>query len=116
MPEVERAVAASDDAFRRMLRTLVITQGFRDLSVETQLESAVQTRMASHMDEIDATVFEVADRLAAIDAGHHARVQNALRDQPDLAMQIGEAGGAHPAAARASRPRRPPPPLSEGEA
>jgi hypothetical protein len=105
-PEVKRAVATSDDAFRRMLRTLVITQGFRDLSVETQLESDVQARMASHMDEIDATVFEVADRLAAIDAAHHARVQSALRDQPDLAMQIGEAVDAHAAAAGLSRARR----------
>src|SRR5262245_48384160 len=34
--DVQQAVTASDDAFRRMLRTLVITQGFRDLSVETQ--------------------------------------------------------------------------------
>jgi hypothetical protein len=105
-PEVQRAVAASDDAFRRMLRTLVITQGFRDLSVETQLESDVQARMASHMDEIDATVFEVADRLAAIDAAQHARVQSALRDQPDLAMQIGEAVDAHAASAGLSRARR----------
>jgi hypothetical protein len=106
VPEVERAVATSDEAFRRMLRTLVITQGFRDLSVDTQLESDVQARMASHMDEIDATVFEVADRLAAIDAGQHARVQTALRDQPDLAMQIGEAVDAHAAAAGLSRARR----------
>jgi hypothetical protein len=89
-----------------MLRTLVITQGFRDLSVESQIESDVQARMASHMDEIDATVFEVADRLAAIDAAQHARVQSALRDQPDLAMQIGEAVDAHAAAAGLSRARR----------
>jgi len=66
----------------------------------------VQTRMASHMDEIDATVFEVADRLAAIDGAQHARVQSALRGQPDLAMQIGEAVDAHAAAAGLSRARR----------
>src|SRR5262245_41428104 len=28
-PDVQRVVEASDDAFRRMLRTLLITQGFR---------------------------------------------------------------------------------------
>jgi hypothetical protein len=105
-PAVQQTVSESDDAFRRMLRTLVITQGFRDLSVETQVEPAVQTRMASHMDEVDATVFEVADRLAAIDAAQHARVQRALRDQPDLAMQIGEAVDAHAAAAGLSGARR----------
>ena len=84
----------------------MITQGFRDLSVETQVEPAVQTRMAGHIDEVDATVFEVADRLAAIDAAQHARVQRALREQPDLAMQIGEAVDAHAAAAGLSGARR----------
>jgi hypothetical protein len=105
-PAMQQAVSESDDAFRRMLRTLVITQGFRDLSVEAQVEPAVQTRMATHMDEVDATVFEVADRLAAIDAAQHARVQRALRDQPDLAMQIGEAVDVHAAAAGLSGARR----------
>ena len=105
-PDVQRVVDESDDAFRRMLRTLLITQGFRDLSVETQVEPAVQARMADHMDEIDATVFEIADRLAGIDAAQHARVQAALRDKPDLAMQIGEAVDAHAAAAGLSRARR----------
>ena len=105
-PDAQRAVDESDDAFRRMLRTLLITQGFRDLSVETQVEPAVQARVADHMDEIDATVFEVADRLAGIDAAQHARVQAALRDKPDLAMQIGEAVDAHAAAAGLSRARR----------
>lgn len=105
-PAVQQTVSESDDAFRRMLRTLVITQGFRDLSVETQVEPAVQTRMASHMDEVDATVFDVAERLAAIDAAQHARVQRALRDQPDLAMRIGEAVDAHAAAAGLSGARR----------
>ena len=105
-PDVQRVVDASDDAFRRMLRTLLITQGFRDLSVETQVEPGVQARMADHMDEIDATVFEIADRLAGIDAAQHARVQAALRDKPDLAMQIGEAVDAHAAAAGLSRARR----------
>jgi hypothetical protein len=105
-PDVQQVVDTSDDAFRRMLRTLLITQGFRDLAVETQLEPDVQTRMADHMDEIDATVFEVADRLAAIDAAQHARVQSALRERPDLAMQIGEAVDAHAAAAGLSRARR----------
>ncbi|HEY0985490.1 MAG TPA: hypothetical protein VGD80_00510, partial [Kofleriaceae bacterium] len=105
-PDVQRVVDESDDAFRRMLRTLLITQGFRDLSVETQVEPAVQARMADHMDEIDTTVFEIADRLAGIDAAQHARVQAALRDKPDLAMQIGEAVDAHAAAAGLSRARR----------
>jgi hypothetical protein len=105
-PEVQQVVDTSDDAFRRMLRTLLITQGFRDLSVENQLEPDVQARMTDHMSEIDATVFEVADRLAAIDAAQHARVQSALREQPDLAMQIGEAVDAHAAAAGLSRARR----------
>ncbi|TMQ08590.1 MAG: hypothetical protein E6J91_32735 [Deltaproteobacteria bacterium] len=51
-------------------------------------------------------MFEVADRLAAVDPAQHARVQSALRDQPDLAMQIGEAIDAHAAAAGMSRGRR----------
>src|SRR6185503_11310227 len=104
--DAQRTVDASDDAFRRMLRTLLITQGFRDLPVETQLEPDVQARMTDHMDEIDATVFEVADRLAAIDSAQHARVQAALRNKPDLAMEIGEAVDAHAAAAGLSGARR----------
>ena len=52
-PEAQRVVVDHDAAFRRMLRTLLITQGFRDLSVEAQLEPEVQARMANHMDEVD---------------------------------------------------------------
>jgi hypothetical protein len=102
----ERVIEDHDAAVRRMLRTLLITQGFRDLPVETQIEPDVQARMASHLDEIDATVFEVGDRLAGLDAADHARVRTALRDRPDLAMEIGEAIDAHAVASGIPRARR----------
>jgi hypothetical protein len=105
-PAVQRVVEDHDAQVRRMLRTLLITQGFRDLSVEAQLEPDVQARMVSHLDEIDATVFEVGDRLAALDAADHARVRTALRERPDLAMEIGEAIDAQAAAAGLPRARR----------
>src|SRR5882672_4961396 len=46
MSEVARArIAEKDAAFRQLLGTLLITQGFRELPKDTQVEPAVQDRM-----------------------------------------------------------------------
>jgi hypothetical protein len=89
-PEVETKLAEKDALFRRMLGTLLVTQGFRELPVETQLDPAVQARMWSHMDDIGATVFEVTDTLAALDETHRARLRTVLEREPDLPMDLGE--------------------------
>jgi len=99
-------IAENDALIRRMLRTLCITQGFRDLPPETQLHPAVQARIVSHMDEIDATVFDLTARLDAMTPGAHAGVQEALRTDGDLAMNIGEIIDDHAARAGMSAKRR----------
>jgi hypothetical protein len=105
-PEVEAKLAEKDALFRRMIGTLLVTQGFRELPVETQLDPAVQARMWDHMDEIGATVFEVTDTLAALDETHRARLRTVLDRQPDLPMDVGELIDAQAAGAGISGARR----------
>lgn len=105
-PETEAKIAEKDALFRRLLGSLLVTQGFRELSPETQLEPAVQDRMWSHMDEVGETVFEVSDMLAALDDRQRAQVQKILRDRPDLPMALGEAIDTRAAGAGISMRRR----------
>jgi hypothetical protein len=111
-PEKPRSVATQlliedhDELFRKMLRTLFITQSFRDLPVETQLHPAVQDRMSAHLDEIDETVFALTDRLDGMTTEQRRQLRATLRDRPDAAMEIGEVLDQHAAAAGLSRARR----------
>lgn len=105
-PEAAAELAEKDGLFRKMLSTLLVSQGFRDLPPETQLEPAVQERMWSHIDDIGETVFQVGDLLATLDSSKRGRVQQVLRDRPDLPMQISEAIEAQAVAVGLSPKRR----------
>jgi len=96
----------SDAMFRRMLRTLLITQGFRDEPAETQFDPAVQARMFDHMDEVGSTVFEVLDMIGSLSAEHRVKLKNTLKAQPDLPMAIAEAIDAQASRAGVSGKRR----------
>lgn len=105
-PATQKLIEDNDELFRKMLRTLFITQSFRDLPVETQLHPAVQARMTSHLDEIDETVFALSDKLDGMTAEQRRQLREKLRDRPDTAMEIGEVIDQHAAAAGVSRARR----------
>jgi hypothetical protein len=92
MSEDQRAALAEHDAmFRRMLGTLLVSQGFRDLPQETQVHDAVQARMRGHLPEMGTTIYATSDLLASLDASQRASVRKALRDDPGLPMSLGEA-------------------------
>lgn len=99
-------VEESDALFRRMLRTLFISQSFRDLSRETQLEPAVQDRMMDHIAEIGATVFDVSNLLAGLGEAQRREVQDALNGRPDLPMDLAEALDQRAGAVGVDRQRR----------
>lgn len=105
-PEQAGRLAEKDALFRRMLGTLLVTQGFRELPVETQLDPAVQERMWGHMEEIGATVFEVTDTLAALDEPQRAQLRSVLGQRQDLPMELGEMIDAQAANAGISGARR----------
>lgn len=104
--ETSAKIAEQDAMFRRMLSTVLITQAFRELPVETQVEPAVQTRMWRHYDQIGSTIFEISDMLASLDAKQRAQVRSTLQEQPDLAMELGEQLDARAARAGMSTTRR----------
>lgn len=89
-PEHEQFVAGSDALFQRLVSALFITQSFRDLPPETQTHPAVQTRIASHLDEIDGTVFELTSFLSAQTGDERAQLRDALRKNPHAAMDLAE--------------------------
>ncbi|HEX7699616.1 MAG TPA: hypothetical protein VF403_02810, partial [Kofleriaceae bacterium] len=105
-PKQQAKLQESDAMFRRMLRTLLITQGFRDEQPETQFDPAVQARMFDHMDEVGSTVFEVSDMIGSLSAEHRVKLKNTLKAQPDLPMAIAEAIDAQASRAGVSGKRR----------
>jgi hypothetical protein len=88
--QASEKITAHDVMFRRMLSTVLVSQGFRELPMATQLEPAVQDRMWQHEDLIGSMVFEVSDMLAALNPDQRKHVQRTLKEQPDLPMALGE--------------------------
>ncbi len=105
-PKAVAKIAPNDAMFRQMLGTLLISQGFRDLTPEVQAEAAVQERIWQHMDRIDSSVFEMNDMLSSLAANERANIQSALREDPELPMVIGEALDKRAATVGMSRQRR----------
>jgi hypothetical protein len=96
-PEHEQFIAGSDAMFQRLISALFITQSFRDLAPGTQTHPAVQTRIASHLDEIDGTVFELTSFLSAQTGDERAQLRDALRRNPNAAMDLAELLDGHAA-------------------
>lgn len=105
-PQAQQLVDSHERMFRDMLRTLFITQSFRDLSPATQNHPAVQARMRSHLDEVDTTVFSLTDYLAGQTADERAQLRVAMREHPRAPMDIAEALDEHAAVAGVSKARR----------
>lgn len=79
-----------DAMFRRLVSTLFVTQSFRDLPPETQIHPAVQARIASHLDEVDGTIFELSNFLAAQTTDERTQLRDALRNNPRAGMDVAE--------------------------
>ncbi len=90
-PELRRDLQPSENLFRKMLHTLMLTQSFRDLSEDGQYHPEVQKRMLSHAEDVNASVLEVTATLEKMDAAQRRAVQEVLLEKPDLAMGIAEA-------------------------
>jgi hypothetical protein len=104
--EEQQVLDAHDGLFQRMVRALFVTQSFRDLDPEVQVHPEVQTRMASHLDEIDATMWDVNNFLAARTADERDGLRQALRRNPRLAMDVAEALDLRAAAMGVAKQRR----------
>lgn len=105
-PAAQQTVDDNDATMRRMLRTLLITQGFRELPKSTQVAPPVQERMLGHMEEVDASIFEVTSRLAAMSPDDRRGLRDTLRARPELPMEIAAAIDGHAAAAGITAGRR----------
>src|SRR5262249_33873714 len=89
-PEQQQLVDTNDGIFQRLLRTLFVTQSFRDLPAETQTHPVVQARSAPHLDEVDDTVFELTNFLAARTTEERAQLRDALKKNPRAAMDVAQ--------------------------
>jgi hypothetical protein len=102
----EKRLEPHEHLFRGMLRTLYLTQTFRDLPEEAQMHPGMQRRMLAHVGEVDRTVTNVTELLEGLDDEKRAKLQDHLRKQPALAMTIAEAIDEHAGAAGVSSKRR----------
>jgi hypothetical protein len=100
------ALEPKEKLFRGMLRTLYLTQTFRDLPEEAQRHPGMQRRMREHIDEVDQTVTDVTGFMSGLDDDQRTKLQQQLRARPDLGMSIGEAIDDQAAIAGVSRKRR----------
>jgi hypothetical protein len=104
--ELRGELAPSENLFRKMLHTMLLTQTFRDLSEEGQRHPEVQKRMLKHAQGVHDTVFAVSGSLENLDAAQRRAVQEMLREKPDLAMGIAETLDAQAAGAGITGRRR----------
>jgi hypothetical protein len=87
---MRESIAPSENLFRKMLHTLMLSQSFRDLSEEGRYHPGMQKRMAENFEAMDATVFEVNDMLAKLSPEQRDATRETLRKHPGLAMRLGE--------------------------
>ncbi len=80
--------SSADALFRRTLRGTLVATSFRDLAPEARVHPAVQRRMWSAMDEIDAAVHGIGDTLGSLTSVERARITRALRERPELGDQV----------------------------
>ena len=80
--------ASADSLFRSTLRGTLVATSFRDLPPEARVHPAVQHRMWSAMDEIDAAVHGIGDTLGSFTEDERARITRALRERPELGERV----------------------------
>lgn len=89
-PAQRQVIDDNDAMFQKLMRTLFITQSFRDLPEDTQVHPAVQERIASHLDEVDRTVFELTDYLGSRTPAQRVALRDLMRKHPQTAMDLAQ--------------------------
>lgn len=89
-PELRKSIEPSETLFQDILRTLLLSQSFRDVSPEARFHPGMQKRMGDNIESMDATVFQVNDMLAKLTPGQREATRDTLRKHPGLAMRLGE--------------------------
>lgn len=79
-----------EQLFRKSLRSLYLVASFRDLPEEARLHPGMQARMWRAMGDMDEAVFGTAQMLEELKPSERLELQKRLKDDPDLAMRIGE--------------------------
>jgi hypothetical protein len=79
-----------EQLFRKSLSSLYLVASFRDLPEEQRLHPGMQARMWSAMGDMDEAVFGTAQMLEELKPSERLELQKRLKDDPDLAMRIGE--------------------------
>lgn len=105
-PEKRAHIQAREELFRRSLRSLYLSQTFRDLPPESQANPRLQELMQRHVPEMDQTVFDVTDMLERLPQAEREATRRELERRPQLGIQIAETIDEHAAAAGVSVRRR----------
>jgi hypothetical protein len=89
-PEFRQKSENSEILFRDGMRTLFLTQSFRDLPEADRFRPEVQERMHRNIDVIDNSVQGMTDMLERLPPGERENVRATIRKHPGLAMRISE--------------------------
>jgi hypothetical protein len=79
-----------EQLFRKSLSSLYLVASFHDLPEEQRLHPGMQARMWRAMGDMDEAVFGTAQMLEELKPSERLELQKRLKDDPDLAMRIGE--------------------------
>ncbi|NUP11186.1 MAG: hypothetical protein HOW73_34505 [Polyangiaceae bacterium] len=77
-----------EDLARKSLRSLLLAGSFSDLPLEARVHPAVQRRMFAGMAEMDESAFGMRSVMHALTPTERADMSRALRDDPELAMNV----------------------------
>lgn len=79
-----------EQLFRKSLSSLYLVASFRDLPEEQRLHPGMQARMWRAMGDMDEAVLGTAQMLEELKPSERLELQKRLKEDPDLAMRIGE--------------------------
>jgi len=102
----QERVQARESVFRRSLRSLYLSQTFRDLPPESQAHPELQALMQRHLPELDQSVLEMTELLEGLSPEQRRATREELQRRPDLALQIAEVVDEHATSAGVSSNRR----------
>jgi hypothetical protein len=99
-------VAAGEKLFQRSLRSLYLSQTFRDLPPESQQHPELQALMRRELPEMDRSVLDMTELLERLSPAEREAARAELKRRPDLGVQIAEAVDEQAAGAGVSVNRR----------
>ena len=105
-PVAQAAARRQEELFGKILRSLMMVGSFSDLPEQGQRHPGMQRRLRERAQEVDEALYGTLDLLGNLSPAERLDLTQAFREEPDLALRLGETLDAQAAHAGISMKRR----------